>query len=235
MTGIVPSIANNLERKHLIQTWIRGLMGGDMYLKHTALLAILAVSFSSVPAFAEGNPTPSKAGAPSTSKTSPTTVSPFAGIEGADGLYDNAAHPRHPMISLMGFLPLYGLGIGASGRFTLPLLADGFIDNLNDSVELELGADLAFATGVTLGFGYSYVDLTIPVEGRWTFHFTSALAAYGKLALSYEIIPYTSSSIVSNTLSFNLAIGGLYKLGEKFFLRGELGYRGLKVGVGLEF
>ena len=58
------------------------------------------------------------------------------------GLLDTGSHERSPMLSVYGILPWwYGFGFGAAGRFGIPIVEDGFISKLNDSVELEFGGD----------------------------------------------------------------------------------------------
>ncbi|MBN1205137.1 MAG: outer membrane beta-barrel protein [Myxococcaceae bacterium] len=158
----------------------------------------------------------------------------------AGGLYDTGPQERSPMLSFFGIVPWwYGFGIGAGARYEMPIVPEGFIPTLNDSFELELGGDVWYADWGYLGTGYSYTGLAIPVEGRWTFHFTPKLAAYGKLGLGWHFIFWgdsvTGSSFSGGGLYWNSATGVLYKLGDSFWLRGELGYTGLKLGAGFKF
>ena len=142
------------------------------------------------------------------------------------GLYDATPHTRKSMLTVWGSLGWWsGLGVGA--RYTLPLVADGFLAELNDSVELEFGADLYF-----LGW-YGYSSLDIPVEGRWSFHVLPNLSLYGKLAAGVQV-DFLAGSLRLWPL-FHFAPGAIYHLSENFAVRAELGYRGLRLGVAFAF
>ncbi len=155
------------------------------------------------------------------------------------GLKDAGHHDRDSMLSFFALLPWgYGSGIGLAARYTLPIVDDGFIDTINDSVELEFGGDVWFG-----GLGardYSYTGLAIPVEGRWTFHFTPKFSAYGKLSLGWYFNFWHDDYDYDPGVSyggfyFNAGAGVLYKLGDAISLRGELGATGLKAGIGIHF
>lgn len=188
-----------------------------------------AALISSAPAFAQDKGTSSSSG---TNAGSNFTV---GSMEGAGGLYDKSVHTRTPSITVWAFLP-YTFAIGVGGRFTLPVVADGFIPDINDSFEIEIGADLVFGSYPLVNAGY--IDLSlVPVEGRWTFHFTPNLSAYAKLGLGYtlEFSSYTGAAAYGSRFYYNFAIGGMYNLTDKFGIRLEAGYQGLKVGVVLGF
>src|SRR5439155_16854599 len=88
------------------------------------------------------------------------------------------------MISGFVFLPYYtgGIGIGLGGRYTMPIIDQGWISQLNDSVELEFGADVFYDSyPYAFGYSYSFFGLGVPIEGRWTFHITDKFSAYGKV------------------------------------------------------
>jgi hypothetical protein len=148
------------------------------------------------------------------------------------GLMDASAEQRPMQMSAYIIVPYaYGFGIGGAGRFAIPIVHDGFITKLNDSVEIELGADIWYSTWWFYGFGF--LSLGIPVEGRWTFHITPTFSAYGKVGIGLGM-GFAPSPV--NTYFFpylNGGIGALYKLGEGFYLRGELS-NGLRIGVGID-
>lgn len=142
-----------------------------------------------------------------------------------DSLFDGSAHERRAQISLMG-LVAFGFGFGGSARYSLPLLKDGFIPELNDSIEADLGGDIIFP-----GFGAAATLLGILAEPRWTFHFAPELDLYVKLGAGYYI-PIAGSLL--NPFQVLVSAGGSYRLGN-LWLRGELGILGAKVGIGLDF
>jgi hypothetical protein len=156
-------------------------------------------------------------------------------------LNEAGPHTRSSMLSLFGLLPWgYISGIGLAARYTLPVAHDGFIDSINDSVELEFGGDVWFG-GRSFGtLRYSYTGLAIPVEGRWTFHLNPKLDLYGKLSLGWYFNFWSSNVEGLEGLSYgglywNTGVGVLYQLSDALWLRGELGATGLKAGVGFSF
>ncbi len=146
------------------------------------------------------------------------------------GLMDASEHDRPSMLSFFLEIPYYGygFGLGAGARYTLPLLKSGFISNLNDSIELEFGADGWFSF-------YGFWALGVPVEGRWTFHITPEFSAYGKVGVGLGVAAVTA---VSGSPYFyvypSVNLGVLYKLGG-IYLRGEIGTPALKLGIAIPF
>ncbi len=177
---------------------------------------------------------PSKAAAAETAAGAPGS------LYGSGGLYDGSPHDRSQQISVFGFLPWAygGIGFGVGGRFGLPLAKDGILPGINDSIELELGLDAWYGSW-GYGFGsFGYVGLAAPVaEVAWTFHITDRFDAYAKLGLGWHFDFYTSdisgySGLSTNGLYFVGGAGINYKLADKMTLRGELGYSGVRVGLG---
>jgi hypothetical protein len=145
------------------------------------------------------------------------------------GLMDASEQDRPSMLSFFVELPYYGgFGIGAGARYTLPLLKNGFISTLNDSIELEFGADGWFAF-------YGFVAVGIPVEGRWTFHITPEFSAYGKVGVGLGVaaITYANGSPYFYVYP-SVNAGVLYKLGG-IYLRAEVGVPALKLGIAIPF
>jgi hypothetical protein len=155
--------------------------------------------------------------------------------EHGSGIRDTGTHQRSSKLSFFGILPwYYGFGIGAGARYELPIVHDGFIPTLNDSFELEFGADVWYGS---VAFDGGYTGVTVPVEGKWSFHLAPKLAVYGKLGLGWSFYFYSDSFVNASGGGFHLngATGAIYQLSDTFWLRGELGYSGLKLGVSLKF
>jgi hypothetical protein len=190
-------------------------------LRKFSVVVLAAVTLLAAPAFAQG--------------TQNQGSSPIGSIEGEGGFNDKGVHTRPLAVSVLGFLP-YSLGIGVAGRVTLPIINDGFLQEYNDSFEIELGADLAFGTYAFAGGGYMQLSL-VPAEARWTLHFTPQLDAFAKLGVGYTLYfsSYTGVGAYANSFYLNPALGVIYKLGDKFGLRAEGGYHGLKAGINLDF
>ncbi len=166
------------------------------------------------------------------------TTGPRVGGE-TSSLNDMGPHTRSSMLSVFALLS-WGNGLGVAGRYTLPVMHDGFIDTINDSVELEFGADVSFSSYSVLGFNYGYTNLVIPLEGRWSFHLNPKLSLYGKLSLGWYINFWTGDIEGVQGLNYSGiylsgGAGALYALSDTFWLRGELGATGAKLGVGFNF
>lgn len=160
------------------------------------------------------------------SGTTTTTTTSGDSMRSPGGLYDATPHTRKSGVTIFGNLA-WGSGLGLGGRFTLPLVADGFLAEINDSIELEFGGDFYF-----LGW-FGYTSLDIPVEARWTFHILPNFSAYAKVAIGAEL--WFQPGGISFWPLFNIGPGIAYRLGENFVLRAEAGNRGLRVGATLEF
>jgi hypothetical protein len=155
------------------------------------------------------------------------------------GLLDRSPQERSPMLSFFGILPWwYGFGGGVGARYTLPIVPNGFITEVNDSVELEFGGDIWFASYGVLGSDFGYTGLAIPAEGRWTFHITPKFSAYAKVGLGL-VVRFWNDDVGDDFdgagLYFDSAAGVLYKLNDSLSLRAEAGYAGLKGGIGINF
>jgi hypothetical protein len=155
-------------------------------------------------------------------------------------LFDTGPHERSSMLSVFGIVPWwYGFGIGAGARYGLPIAPEGIVSTINDSVELEFGGDIWYGSWGYLGVSAHYTGIDIPAEGRWTFYLTPELAAYAKVGLGFSLRFWGSNAVGSGFsgggLSWNTATGILYQARDSLWLRGEVGYTGLKLGVGWAF
>ena len=179
------------------------------------------------PAMARAEDVPTAGEATSTSSGEETSA-----VRRPHALMDASPQTRHQMLSFFAELPYYyayGVGVGAGARYTLPIVPDGFIPKLNDSVELEFGVDLSY---VLLGAGY--IGIGIPAEARWTFHITDKFDAYGKVAVGWV---FGVGAYVGPTVGypyFSTGLGVLYKLTDSLSLRGEIMSGGLKGGIGFD-
>src|SRR5205814_937175 len=146
------------------------------------------------------------------------------------GIRDGSHHRRPFQVSVFGVISddvSYGLGAGLAARFAIPLLSDGFISSLNDSFELELGANFYSV------FNLIRYVLTPVVEARWTFHLTSHFSAYPKVGFGWS---FPVVSAVPHYLPyFSVAAGILFEATDWFYLRAEAGYPGVLLGVAFAF
>jgi hypothetical protein len=127
---------------------------------------------------------------PSRAAAEETAIGAPGSLYGPGGFYDGSKHERRQQLSGFALLPWWagGFGFGFGGRYALPLVRDGILPDLNDSIELELGLDAwygAWAYGAHGTFGY--MGLAVPVaEATWTFHITDHFDAYAKLGLVWH-------------------------------------------------
>lgn len=162
-------------------------------------------------------------------------------MRSSGGLLDSDTHTRKHMLSGFLLAPYdYGFGLGLALRYDLPLVHDGFIGKLNDSFSLEMGGDLYYAWYGYYGGSYGYLNVVVPaVEARWTFHFTPQWEAYGKAGVGFRwrrfSDDYGPRIRAIDWFYWNVAVGGLFNVTERLALRAELGYGGIRLGVGLAF
>jgi hypothetical protein len=147
--------------------------------------------------------------------------------------------------SVWGILPYsYGAaGIGAGGRFMIPLGIAPLLRNtsVRDNFSLEVGADY-------LRWSFSYVTDTsyalnefLPVAGiMWNIWLNDNFILYPKFELGYQFIWLSGFPSGYPTPSYggvywDIGGGVIYKLAGGISLRAEIGYAGLKGGVGWLF
>jgi len=196
-------------------------------MRRSALLVALFASLS-VPAFAEEP-------AASTSQTAAETGNAF---KQPGGMFDASEQPRPFLIGAFLEFP-YGYWYGGfplavGGRFYIPLVKQGFVPNLNDEFGLDVGVDLAL---LFTYWGVGFL-IDIPVEAMWKLNLTSKFSAYAKLGVGLGIrlgnyLGYCGYGFGCwpVTPTFYGSVGAIYKLADGLWLRGELGYPGIKIGL----
>jgi hypothetical protein len=190
-------------------------------LRHLAVCSLLVLA---APAFAEeAQP------APGTSSLDPS-------FKGKGSVTDASPQRRRPLISVFLGLPAWYWGYGGvpfslGGRYLLPILHDGFAPTLNDSFSVEFGADF-----IGLGRSAFAVSIGIPAELMWALHITPKFAAYLKAGIALELNfgDWSGFGAGRGFISAGpiVGIGGWYAISDGLRLRLELGYPGLKIGLG---
>jgi hypothetical protein len=158
-------------------------------------------------------------------------------LRGPGSLSDASPQRRKSMISIFLGLPAGYWGYGGipfsiGGRYLQPILHDGFVPTINDSFSLEAGVDL-FALGASR-FG---ALLAIPIEATWALHFSTKFAGYLKLGAQLELRflgDWCWGGVCGGFLGagFIGQLGIMYQLTDAITLRVEVGYPGLKLGLG---
>jgi hypothetical protein len=152
--------------------------------------------------------------------------------------------------SLVGWGILgWGSAIGLGASFQLPLAPKGLIHDpgfkLRDSLDLDMGLDWLsyWDTHYAGPYAYDVAELDLHAGLIWNFWLTPQVAVYPKAGLGYAFAHYSYSPgyppgyghTEYGGLYPELAVGGLVNLSRTVSLRGELGWAGLKIGVGFAF
>jgi hypothetical protein len=90
---------------------------------------------------------------------------------------DPGRHPVYPVEvephALVAFDNLYGnTGIGAGLRLSIPIVQDGFVKSIDDSVAIGFGVDWLHYSGCYFNGECSANYLMFPVATQWNFFFT---------------------------------------------------------------
>jgi hypothetical protein len=161
-----------------------------------------------------------------------------------------AAAAERPVLSPGSSAAAWGIlgwndsaGLGLSGQ--LAVVPGGLIHDPNfrarDSVDLDFGLDwLSHWRHYTSGASdYEVSTLSVHTGLIWNFWLTPKVAIYPKLGIGYSFAHYTGNTsnghVDFDGLYPELAFGGLVKLQDGLDLRAELGWAGLKLGVGFRF
>jgi hypothetical protein len=170
-----------------------------------------------------------------TTTTTTTTTGPVASSGEPESIKDFSAHARPQMISVFtglhyGHFAGYGFPMLIGGRYSIPIMPDGFLPTINDEFGLEFGLDFDFTflsdiykDSVLLGFG-------IPADAYWDFHFSAKFDAYAKLG--FVIGSVFNSGYDGFWWTFRSAVGLRLKLNDVMYFRAEVGYPALLAGLG---
>lgn len=154
--------------------------------------------------------------------------------------------PQLKGLSVWGILPYAyysSTGLGLGGRFMIPLSFPPLLHTpnvLGDGFALEFGADYLHWSQSVPFYGNFSVNWFLPSVGvMWNVWLNEKLVLYPKFSLGYYYawvsnLPNGYGGYGSN-LYWDIDLGAMYKLDNGLTLRAELGYSGLKLGVGWLF
>ena len=153
-------------------------------------------------------------------------------------LRDSSEHARPMTASGLLYVPWFrGIGIGLKLGFEIPIVPQGFIPKLNDSISLEP----AFSIAYTNYYAYSDVHTTNYVAalgGLWSFWLKQNLRVYGAVNVGANIYSYHWKGQAlhgDNNVDpyVELAGGVFWQFAERVALRGELGWYGPRGGISI--
>lgn len=127
----------------------------------------------------------------------------------------------------------YGYGLALGGRFGVPLLHNGFVDELNNSVYLNFGADLYNTYDRRIdGRG---MGLGIPIAVQWNFYFTDEFSAFGELGANLYAGPafFGGDAFLVDSTWLITSVGGRYHFSEATALHVRLGWPYASIGIEL--
>ncbi len=144
---------------------------------------------------------------------------------------ESGPHHRDFSIDAVGLVNNSAFGGGASSLsgvawYSVPVAADGFIGELNDSLDFEVGATF----GVYELDDDRYTAVT-PICGvKWNFHLTDDWSPFVAAKVGWELgIASKRSDLVPR-----VSLGTLWHVDERLSLRLETGYAGLlQIGASL--
>lgn len=159
-----------------------------------------------------------------------------------------ASGPNSKSLAVWGILG-WGSAVGVGASLQVPLVPQGLIHDpgfrLRDSLDLDVGVDyLSYWNHHYAGpYYYDVTEFNLHAGVIWNFWLTPQVAVYPKVGLGYSIAHYSYSpnwDPIYGRGSYGgvypeLAVGGQFRLSNALSLRGELGWAGLKLGLGFAF
>jgi hypothetical protein len=142
---------------------------------------------------------------------------------------------RTHVVEFHGGFSYYGVGLIGGLRYGIPIVDNGFIGPLNNSVYINFGADF-YLLGNVPGLGGGGVGVGVPVTLQWNFYFTDEWSAYGEAGLNAYFDTYTfdGQGLLFGGTWVAAAVGGRYHFSENAALIGRLGSPYASIGVELK-
>lgn len=85
-------------------------------------------------------------------------------------------------IATYSFWGSFAPGVGV--RFQIPIMRNGFIPRLNNSIQLGVGLDAVFYPFYRDAYNTFYGGLTVPVMLTWNFHLVPRFTLFGEVGLA---------------------------------------------------
>jgi hypothetical protein len=162
---------------------------------------------------------------------------------------DTIKHPGdHPIYSVeaephlaLGWDNIYASGgYGVGGRFSIPVVHNGFVDSINNSVAVSFGMDLLHYEACAFqGLGCSANYVYFPVAMQWNFFVAQRWSVFGEPGLFVfhgfidDCLPGTRDCQRPNVNGIRPALwlGGRYHFSEKVSLTMRIGWPAFTIGV----
>ncbi len=131
-------------------------------------------------------------------------------------------------------------GVGLGGRFSIPVVQNGFIPSLNNSIAVSFGVEFLHYAGCyrlsNQACGANY--LFFPVAMQWNFFVARQWSVFGEPGFAifqgfFHECGNTPGCVDAPSLGWRptLAVGGRYHLSEHVALTARVGYPAITLGA----
>jgi hypothetical protein len=141
-----------------------------------------------------------------------------------------------------------GVGIGLGARFSIPIVKNGFVPSINNSIAVTFGADFMHYGGCFGSFNNVDIDcsanyLFFPVALQWNFYVASKWSVFGEPGIVpfygfYDNLCGNGAGQIpgcNDPSHFSVApalyVGGRYHFNEHTALTMRIGYPDFSIGV----
>jgi hypothetical protein len=157
---------------------------------------------------------------------------------------DTIKHPGdHPSYSveiephvLLGWDNVYaGSAFGIGGRFTIPIVQNGFVPTINNSVGIGFGLDVMFYENCYYRGPCSATYLDFPVVMQWNFFVAKRWSVFGEpgLFIYHGFLPDCPNGVACPQVTGiepALFLGGRYHLSDSTSLTMRIGFPSFSFG-----
>jgi hypothetical protein len=181
---------------------------------------------------------------PAPDADAPAARSGGGGSRGDLIIKDTSDHRRPMALSVMAYVPWwYGVGIGFSTAFEIPIMHDGFLPNVNDSFSIEPSFGFAYVDYYS-GWDDDYALLFRPaVAALWSFHLKEHLRVYGIVNFGYtRVNRYWNDRRLGrdfddgyNHFYGEAGAGVIWNFAQRWAVRGEVAFHGIRGGINIQF
>jgi hypothetical protein len=137
-------------------------------------------------------------------------------------------------------------GIGVGGRFSVPVVRNGFVPSINNNVAIGFGLDWVHGQGCFPNNCVGHDSLWFPAVMQWNFFLTKHWSVFGEpgLAIAHSLqggglcptrdvfgnLVYTDCGSTRTDLEPIFMAGARYHFADKFALTMRAGYPGISIG-----
>lgn len=145
---------------------------------------------------------------------------------------------RDVQMEIYGGVGWYGPGLSVGLRLNIPLMDNGFVDEINNAIFVTFGAELYYARYTDSGQDERGIGFGVPFGMMWAFYFSDAWSAFFEIGLSLYFPPswVGGGSFVDDAGGWVLAgVGGRWHFSERGALTVRLGTPSSSIGLMLNF